>query len=178
MSKPFSALSCLAKPKSQMRRLSGEPLSSAYKMLDGLRSRWTTWKWHRKVHLMYKIGSIKEDKSHHIGGKVKLCWPGWDHRPSPPVPTITVHARCLVVQGVLHRVVTTLKLKVFNCSHSWNMTRGELTFPFFSRFNKSHSSVCTVLSPNDITERPAKLFTLFSKAQAQMHFFLLPAQEN
>ena len=43
MRSPFSARSCLAKPKSQMRRHSGFPDSSTYRMLLGLRSLCTTW---------------------------------------------------------------------------------------------------------------------------------------
>lgn len=43
MSSPFSARSCLANPKSQMRMDSGFPDSSMYSMLLGFRSRCTTW---------------------------------------------------------------------------------------------------------------------------------------
>lgn len=44
MSRPFSALSCLAKPKSQILMDSAFPLSSTYRMLLGFRSLCTTCK--------------------------------------------------------------------------------------------------------------------------------------
>lgn len=61
MSSPFSARSCLANPKSQMRMDSGFPDSSMYSMLLGFRSRCTTWE-DGRICLTWGPGRSRKEK--------------------------------------------------------------------------------------------------------------------
>lgn len=96
MSSPFSARSCLAKPKSQMRMDSGFPDSSTYRMLLGFRSRCTTCRAGASLWPPWRRGCLPPGQARAAGENTP---PGH----SRPTPATELQVAALSSRGCPHR---------------------------------------------------------------------------